>query len=69
MRIITEAFDELGETWLYFDGTDTSYDHMNTEIAQLKNAIDVFKARRVPSPYTEAELEEDSPYNQWMYDK
>jgi hypothetical protein len=69
MRIITEAFDELGETWVYFDGTDTSYDQMNTAIAQLKNAIDVFAARRVPSGYTEEELEEDSPYNQWMYEK
>jgi hypothetical protein len=42
---------------------------MNTAIAQLKNAIDVFKARRVPDGYTEEELEEDSPYNQWMYEK
>jgi hypothetical protein len=40
MRIITEAFDELGEAWVYFSGTDTSYDQMNTAIAQLKNAID-----------------------------
>ena len=69
MRIITEAFDELGDAWVYFDGTDTSYDQMNTAIAQLRNAIDVFKARRVPNGYTEEELEEDSPYNQWMYDK
>jgi hypothetical protein len=69
MRIITEAFDELGETWVYFDGTDTSYDQMNTAIAQLRNAIDVFKSRRVPKGYTEEELDADNPYNQWMYDK
>jgi hypothetical protein len=42
---------------------------MNTAIAQLRNAIDVFKARRVPSGYTEEELDADNPYNQWMYDK
>ena len=70
MRIITEAFDELGDAWIYFDGTDTSYDQMNAAIANLKNAIDVFKARRNgPDGYTEEELDEDNPYNQWMYDK
>jgi hypothetical protein len=29
----------------------------------------VFKARQVPKGYTEEELDEDNPYNQWMYDK
>jgi hypothetical protein len=37
MRIITEAFDELGDAWIYFDGTDTSYEQMNAAIANLKN--------------------------------
>jgi len=53
MRIITEAFDELGEAWVYFSGTDTSYDQMNTAIATLKNAIDELKARIVYQGYTE----------------